>query len=310
MVDEPSVHVKRAAVPTGPMLPAARAGALSMMQDDEVRMDDLAGLIRADPGLTLVLLRAANSAASASRRRIEDTRDALVRIGLQATKRVVAAAVVGEAFKNLEDCGIDEDAFWAHSLASAVICESSVTTHRLRPVAFSAGLLHDVGRLVLGASMPDVYGSLPDKARSEVMVLGAEAAIFGEDHAKAGGRLLTLWGVSDEIAATVSRHHEPPSGELEEALHLARRVVAQLGYDDGLGCRFDGAAAALAAVPVEAREAREEIAHAEPPSRPEPVEVDAQPYLKPEATKALREKVSWYQGALKGSVRSSLDLSA
>ncbi|MEI7926632.1 MAG: hypothetical protein WCI61_10660, partial [Chloroflexota bacterium] len=79
----------------------------------------------------------------------------------------------------------------------------------------------------------------------------------------------------------------------------------------GLGCRFDGAPAAIAAVPVEAHEApREEIAHAEPPSRPEPVELDAQPYLKPEATKALREKVSWYQGALKGSVRSSLDLSA
>ncbi|MGE3857914.1 MAG: HDOD domain-containing protein, partial [Dehalococcoidia bacterium] len=157
---ESSVHVKRATAPSGPLLPAARAGALSMMQDENVRMDDLAGLIRSDPGLTLVLLRAANSAASASRRRIEDTRDALVRIGLQATKRVLAAAVVGEAFQNLDDCGIDEDAFWAHSLACAVICESSVTTPRLRPVAFSAGLLHDVGRLVLGASMPDVYGSL------------------------------------------------------------------------------------------------------------------------------------------------------
>ncbi|MDA0301915.1 MAG: HDOD domain-containing protein, partial [Chloroflexi bacterium] len=196
-----SAHVKRAAIPSGPMLPAARAGALSMMQDDDVRMDDLATLIRADPGLTLVLLRAANSAASASRRRIEDTRDALVRIGLQATKRVVAAAVVGEAFQNMDECGIDEDAFWAHSLATAVICESSVTTARLRPVAFSAGLLHDVGRLVLGASLPEVYGSLSDSARREPMVLGAEAAIFGEDHAKAGGRLLSLWGVSDEIAA-------------------------------------------------------------------------------------------------------------
>lgn len=136
------------------MLPAARAGALAMMQDENVRMDDLVSLIRADPGLVLVLLQAANSAASASRHRIEDPRDALVRIGLQATKRVVAAAVVGAAFLDIGECGIDEDAFWAHSLAVAVITESSVHTARLRPIAFSAGLLHDVGRLVLGE--PDV----------------------------------------------------------------------------------------------------------------------------------------------------------
>lgn len=296
---EPSVHVKRAALPSGPLLPAARAGALSMMQDENVRMDDLASLIRSDPGLTLVLLRAANSAASASRRRIEDTRDALVRIGLQATKRVLAAAVVGEAFQNLDDCGVDEDAFWAHSLACAVICESSVDTPRLRPVAFSAGLLHDVGRLVLGASMPDAYGSLSDRARSDAMVLGAEAALFGEDHAKAGGRLLSVWGVSDEIAAAVSRHHEVASGELEEALALARRVVRQLGYGDGLTCHVEAPAAAPA--PVEdvptALDPPEQAA-----ARPEPVEVDARPFLKPDAAKALREKVSWYQGAMRGHV--------
>ena len=250
------------------MLPAARAGALSMMQDDEVRMDDLAGLIRADPGLSLVLLRAANSAASASRRRIEDPRDALVRIGLQATKRVVAAAVVGEAFQNVGDSGLDEVAFWAHSIAVAVIAESSVTTSRLRPVAFSAGLLHDVGRLVLGASIPGVYETLSQKARTAPMVLGAEAALFGEDHAKAGGRLLSLWGVSDEIAAAVSRHHEPASGELEEALLLARHVVAQLGYDDGLGWHFDPATEAVAPIAV-----------------------------KPELVKTLREKVTWSQSA-------------
>jgi len=268
VVEGESSHVRRAVLPAGPMLPAARAGALSMMQDDDVRMDDLASLIRADPGLTLVLLRAANSAASASRRRIEDTRDALVRIGLQATKRVVAAAVVGAAFKDIGECGIDEDAFWAHSLAVAVIAESSVETHRLRPVAFSAGLLHDVGRLVLGASIPGVYETLSERARSEPMVLGAEAALFGEDHAKAGGRLLSIWGVSDEIAATVSRHHEPPSCELEEALLLARHVVTQLGYDDGLRCHFEA-----------------------PPQEVDVVEGTA---------KSLREKVTWYQSALHG----------
>ncbi len=262
---EPSVHVKRAAIPTGPMLPAARAGALSMIQDEDVRMEDLAGLIRADPGLSLVLLRAANSAASASRRRIEEPRDALVRIGLQASKQVLAGAVVSEAFQNLSDCGVDEEAFWAHSFAVAVITESNVTTPRLRPVAFSAGLLHDVGRLVLGASIPGVYETLSQKARTAPMVLGAETALFGEDHAKAGGRLLRMWGVPHQIAEVVGRHHEPATNDLEEALALARSVVAQLGYDDGLGVHL-----ATEAPEVE---------------------------MAPEAVRKVREKVAWYQSA-------------
>ena len=266
---ERSPQVRRAVPPAGPMLPVARAGALSMMEDENVRMEDLAGLIRADPGLTLVLLNAANSAGSASRRHIDDPRDARVRIGLQATKRVVAAAVVGDAFSGIGECGIDEHAFWAYSLVVAVISESSVQSARLRPIAFSAGLLHDVGRLVLGGSIPGVYESFVERVHSEAMVLAAEVALFGEDHAKAGGRLLSIWGVSDAIALTVSRHHEAPSDELEEALLLARRVVARLGYDDGLGCHLD-------VLPGEV-----EVTQA--------------------TATSLRERVTWYQSALHGA---------
>ena len=74
-----------------------------------------------------------------------------------------------------------------------------------------------------------------------------------------------MWGISEEIAATVGRHHEPASGELEEALLLARHVAAQLGYDDGLGCHFEA---------------------------PPPVIEVAQ-----DTAKSLREKVTWYQSA-------------
>ncbi|MSQ30565.1 MAG: HDOD domain-containing protein [Dehalococcoidia bacterium] len=77
------------------MLPAARARALSMLQNEHVYLSDLAEVIAADPGLTMVLLRAANSAQSASRRRIDSARDALIRLGLTAAKRMVAAAIVG-----------------------------------------------------------------------------------------------------------------------------------------------------------------------------------------------------------------------
>lgn len=248
-----------------PVLPAARAGALSMLQDENVHLGDLAGIIEVDPALTLVLLRAANSAQSASRRHIDHPRDAMIRIGLAATKRLVAAAVVGGAFGELGECGIDVDAFWVHAIAVAVVAESACTVHRLRPAAFSAGLLHDIGRLMLASSSRRAYTAISERARNEAMVLAAERVVFHENHAIAGGRVLASWGVSAEIAAAVGGHHGAPSTDLDRALIQARHVVEAVGYVDGLKRNFD---------PQE------------------------QPPVEPAAAAALHARVEWYRSAL------------
>jgi HD-like signal output (HDOD) protein len=250
-----------------PVLPAARAGALSMLQDENVHLGDLAGVIAADPGLTLVLLRAANSAQSASRRHIDHARDAMIRVGLMATKRMVAAAVVGGAFVDLGECGIDVEAFWAHSLAVAVIAESGVPA-KSRPAAFSAGLLHDIGRLALAASVPRSYPAISDRATNEGMILAAERAIFGEDHAAAGGRILAQWGVPAEITDAVTLHHAGRAGDLHEGLRKARSVADALGYHDGVARSFE--------MPLV--------------QSPDPA-----------AASALHARVEWYRSALRGS---------
>ena len=249
-----------------PVLPAARAGALSMLQDENVHLGDLAGVIAADPGLTIVLLRAANSAQSASRRHIEHARDAMIRVGLMATKRMVAAAVVGGAFVDIRECGIDIEAFWAHSLAVAILAESGAPA-KLRPAAFSAGLLHDIGRLALAVSVPLAYPVISERARDEGMVGAAERAIFGEDHATTGGRVLESWGVPPEIAEVVTRHHVNAPGDLHDVLRRARGVADALGYRDGLARAF------------------------EPPRTPAP---------DPAAAAAVHAKVEWYRAALCG----------
>ncbi len=251
-----------------PVLPAARASALSMLQDENVHLGDLAGVVGADPGLTVVLLRAANSAQSASRRRIELARDAMIRIGLTATKRMVAAAVVGGAFTDLGECGIDVEAFWTHSLAVAIVSESAVTVSKLRPAAFSTGLLHDIGRLALAASAPKVYPTIGERAKSEAMIFAAERAIFGEDHAEIGGRILLSWGVPPEISAAVGHHHAAPESDLDRALMQARHVSDAVGYPDGLTRTFE----VLAAPPGD-----------------------------PAAASALHARVEWYRSALRSS---------
>lgn len=204
-----------------------------MLHDDNVDFGALARAIEPDPGLTLAVLHAANSALSASRFHIAHPRDAIIRVGLTATKRLVFAAVVGNAFADLGDCGVDLDAFWMHSLGAAILAEDTCTVRHLRPAAFSAGLLHDLGRLVLADSVPRAYPAIRQRAHDEAALMTAERAVFGEDHAAAGGRILALWGLPEEIAAVVGSHHEEPTSELARALNRGRSAMAALGYSDG-----------------------------------------------------------------------------
>jgi len=221
------------------VLPAGRIAALSLLNSPDVRLPALSGVVRADPGLAIILLRAANSVASASRRRIVDPGEAVVRVGLNQTKRLVAAAVVGGALSPLVGCGLDLDAFWSYSLASAIATEDEADSHRLGGGAFAVGLLHDLGRLALAASDPHSYSRLTTQARSEHLVLAAERLMFGEDHAGASGRLLLAVGVPEELVEMVAQHHGGRGEEADSPLKRARRVVAAAGFSDGLPPHFE-----------------------------------------------------------------------
>ena len=220
------------------VLPAGRIAALSLLTSPDVRLPALSGVVKSDPGLAIILLRAANSAASSSRRRIVDPGEAVVRVGLNQTKRLVAAAVVGGALSPLMGCGLDLDAFWAYSLASAIATEDEADTTVLRSGAFAVGLLHDLGRLALAASDPRSYSRLTTQARGEHLVLAAERLMFGEDHAVASGRLLLSVGVPDELVEMVTSHHLAGADQ-DSPLMRARRVVAAAGFSDGLPPHFD-----------------------------------------------------------------------
>ncbi len=216
------------------VLPAGRLAALALLNSPEVRVSALASLVRSDPGLAMILMRAANSAESSSRRRVLDPGDAVVRVGLNQTKRLVAAAVVGGALSPLKGCGLDLGAFWSYSLASAIATEDEADSGALRAGAFSAGLLHDLGRLALAASAPSAYARLAAKHHSDQVILGAERLMFGEHHADASGRLLASIGLPGDLVDMVAHHHGVPGREADTPLTRARRLVAAAGFSDGL----------------------------------------------------------------------------
>jgi putative nucleotidyltransferase with HDIG domain len=224
------------------VLPAGRIAALALLNSPDVRIQSLASLVASDPGLAIIVLRAANSAESASRRRIADPGEAVVRVGLNQTKRLVAAAVVGGALSSLKGCGLDLEAFWSYSLASAIATEDEADTQTLRAGAFSVGLLHDVGRLALAASGPQTYARRSTAGHSEHVILAAERIMFGENHATASARLLESVGLPDEFVEMVASHHGAPGRDPDSPLSRARRLVAAAGFSDGLPLHLESVA--------------------------------------------------------------------
>ncbi len=218
-----------------PTLPVPRARALALLTDDNSKMNEIALVIEGDPGLTASVLRAANSAISAPRSRVRSASQAIVRIGLGATRRIVAGAVVGNAFEHLQRAAIDVDALWRHLIATALIADAAARTGQGSTDAFTSGLLHDLGRLAMAGQDPNRYARIVQLGRRGVPIAQAEYLMFGADHSTLGVRLGEAWRLPEEIIEAIGDHHRPDSGSaLATAVYRARSIAWGLGMGDGV----------------------------------------------------------------------------
>ena len=116
-----------------PTLPAAHTQALAMMSCHDAGAAEIAGIVEGDPVLTASVLRASNSAAYAPLSPIRTANDAIVRIGLSMTRRIVAGAALGSAFSNLSRSGMDVDELWRHVVACALLADATAWADGPRP---------------------------------------------------------------------------------------------------------------------------------------------------------------------------------
>lgn len=194
-----------------------------------------------------------------------------MRIGLRGTRNIVASAVLHSSFGDLERAGIDLDELWRHLLGCALVADR-VLQPRERSAGFTAGLLHDVGRLSLAQSAPDRYASVVAQVRAGADPREAERAAFGEDHEERGAAITAAWALPEELAEATAHHHEPSQSVLPHAVGVARRVVAAIGIGDGVGLP----PAPLEELPAEDRMLMSELGGAA----------------------ALLTQIDWFQGAL------------
>jgi putative nucleotidyltransferase with HDIG domain len=153
----------------------------------------------------------------------------------------MVAMVIGEGLLGSEQpgYGIGMGELWEHSVATAVAAR--VIARKLNGednLAFTAGLLHDIGKLVLGMFLEGSQQSVFEKTGpSGLSFLETEKLILGVDHAEIGGRLLTRWNFPDNLISAILHHHDPaqatPHQQLACYIHLGDLIAHCLGQAQG-----------------------------------------------------------------------------
>lgn len=219
--------------PEIPVLPHGRARALAALRDGGVNVADVVPAIDADPALTAGVLRAANSAASSPLTRIGNTRDAVVRIGLRQTRQIVAASALQEAFP-LRGSELEVEELWRHLVTTAMFAQEWERLPVQGHDAFTAGLLHDVGRMAMAAQAPRAYAQVVGFARGGTDAREAELAVFGIDHVTVGEQIAAAWSLPDDVAEGIAAHHGGGRSRAARAVADAREAAELLGLGDGI----------------------------------------------------------------------------
>jgi len=200
-------------------LPAIYMRLVEVMEDPYSSADDVGGVISEDTGLTARLLRLVNSAMYGFPSAIESVKQGLTVVGTQQIHDLALATSVVGMFKDMPQDLVDMAGFWQHSIGCGVCARALATELRAPNVErhFVAGLLHDIGKLVLFMSNPDGARSAIEQARAEKMVLHeAEREVMGYDHASVGQALMSSWNLPVSLQEPVSNHHRPESADQYE----------------------------------------------------------------------------------------------
>ncbi|MEJ5369686.1 MAG: HDOD domain-containing protein [Bryobacteraceae bacterium] len=172
------------------------------------------GLVSEDPALAAQVLRLANSALFGRRGEVTDLLTALTLIGIDRLRALVLTYGVRHLFRPLARLP-QARAIWKHSLATAILAaDLALDQDGGMMQCYTAGLLHDLGRLVLLASAPEAYALLLEQASSAAHCLDLETELFRVNHAEAGARAMRRYGLPQELAAAARLHHHADPLEL------------------------------------------------------------------------------------------------
>lgn len=204
----------------------------TVLNDPSSTLATMGETIEKDPDLTARLLKLGNSSFYGFSSRLETVTEAISLIGIQQVQDLIIASNVVEIFEGVSPEHVSMESFWRHSLACGVAARLLAIERRvLKPEKyFVAGLLHDVGRLVIYMRAPDAARKIFDcYGLKRMMLREAETQVLGFDHGMIAENLLRAWSYPPNLINAVGNHHHPMAAgvfQLEASLvHVADYLV-------------------------------------------------------------------------------------
>lgn len=187
---------------------------IEALQSSTSSAQTIAEIIARDPGLTAKILHLVNSAFFGMARNIADAAEAVQLLGVS---RIRSLALIHHVFSTFDQRSYGElsvEEIWQHSLQTAAWARQFILWQgggrMLEERAFTGGLLHDVGHLILAANLPEACREIRSQARTHKLSLyEAEKRVLHATHADVGSYLLSIWGLPVPLVETVALHHEP-----------------------------------------------------------------------------------------------------
>jgi putative nucleotidyltransferase with HDIG domain len=197
-----------------PSIPRLYSEIVQQLQSPNPSIRCVGEIIAKDPGMTAKILQLVNSAFFGIRRVVSNPKDAASYLGLDTLQSLVLSL---HAFSQFDGCripGFSIGQIWSHSMATGLlskkIAEAETQDRAQASDAFTAGLLHDLGKLLLAANFPEDYETVLACADGNGKLLrDAERRAFGTTHAEIGAYLLGVWGLPNSIVEAVALHHRP-----------------------------------------------------------------------------------------------------
>ncbi|HSM89698.1 MAG TPA: HDOD domain-containing protein [Desulfobacterales bacterium] len=221
-----------------PGMPATAARLMPLLQNPDSSAGKIEDILKYDPGLTANILKLTNSAYFGLPSRVSSVRQAIMLLGWKRLLQLVMTMCMSALMKKpVPGYDLPRGELWRHSVAVSVAADLLVKSLSISDAdeVFTAALLHDIGKLVLGDYVQEDLEKIEGMVSKGISFEVAEYVVLGTNHAAIGARILQNWSLPRELVNAVSWHHDPESCDhyclLSDVVHVAN--VAVRGIDCG-----------------------------------------------------------------------------
>ncbi|MBL4698190.1 MAG: response regulator [Phycisphaerales bacterium] len=210
---------------------------LEAVDSPESKIEDVADLLKMDQTIAMKIMRVANSIEYARGEQVTTLKDAVIRIGLQELRELIAGIEIID--QNL--CGLDQKLFWDHALSVAV-CSAKIAglSEDIDPeLAFTAAVLHDIGRVILQQALPTEYQQVLDTSfKLGVSLELVEKRLLLSDHTSIAQTMLHSWNLPKDLVDAIANHHCPANNlskmcpkntKIAAIIELSNRIIHAMG---------------------------------------------------------------------------------